>query len=149
MKTNAVLERKVSYLWLGFPLRKSLRVLTNQIEGISPKHKNVRHHYYFMSLFHKQTSDDIRPFTHFTLQSLYSHSNRPAEHTQTFEINPRRQTNTIYRRKLSSVTFPRFVISLLQDTARVTYVSGNSTGLLLILLWSASMYSSINGHWRT
>lgn len=30
-----------------------------------------------------------------------------------------------------------------------TYISGNSTGLLLILLWSASMYSSINGHWRT
>lgn len=32
-------------------------------------------------------------------------------------------------------------------SGRETHVSGNSTGLLLILLCSARMYSSIKGHW--
>lgn len=34
----------------------------------------------------------------------------------------------------------------LTDGRRRTYLSGNSTGLVLILLCKANMFSSINGH---
>lgn len=38
---------------------------------------------------------------------------------------------------------------LYSSWVKFTYSSGNSTGLLLILLWRPRIYSSIKGHCRT
>lgn len=95
--------------------------------------------------FHTQTADFINLSFKQTCTSIHKCHTKPTHMHTAFSSHC--YTLKHFWHFLSLYLFLRD--QMCHKQRGVTYVSGNSTGLLLILLWSASMYSSINGHWRT